>query len=117
MISLIHIRFAGYRFKIKNIMVDAVAGPGTAGMPGSVKKGNVVVTETGTKINIEGEASKPVFDLTIRLRAQLNFWYKKWGINAGYSHDLTNYYGPYYTGGRPEAYGRYIRLGFSYKIK
>jgi hypothetical protein len=105
--------FAGYRFKIKNIDIDAVGGVEDAVMLSSAETDKIALT-TPVTFTSKLEVSRP--NLTLGLRAQLKAWYRNWGITGGYSYYLPNYY-PEYGGNQPKAYGRYIRLGFSYRIK
>lgn len=106
--------FAGYRFSSKKITIDLKAGPEYAHCVDRNQKMNATVYGLNQKFFNKYNVSNKPSDF--RIRGQVTIMYKRFGINAGYSHGLTNFYKED-AAANPEYYSSFVRLGVNYRIR
>lgn len=105
--------FMGYRLTSRKLIIDLKGGPEYAVCIDRKEKINATLINSGQEIKEEHSLNKrPDF----RTRLQLTTFYKRFGINAGYFHGISNYYKKDEVG-NPKAYSRFLRLGLTFKIK
>lgn len=103
----------GRRFNVNDLDIDLTAGPELGFNVLSREKGEAV-TDDDTVIKTDRERNPA--DTDFRLRALLTVYHKNWGVSAGYSYGISNYSGSL-VGANRERYSRFIRFGFTYRLK
>ncbi len=106
--------YLGYRIKMKQVSLDLTAGLDVGYLLKSNEKGEAV-TVSGQTITTNRERDWGInFDL--RPKVQAAIMYQRFGVYAGYTLGLRNYYNEF-DGGNFNAHSRMVRFGATYKIK
>lgn len=105
--------FVGQRFPIGMVSLDVQAGVDIAAAVQVREEANFTLDKNYI---FGGIYKNPPVD--IRPRLQLNAFYKRMGLLAGYSVGTTNYYsGPNYRYLQQSAYSNFLRFGLSYAFR
>ena len=107
--------FAGYRFHIKSVEIDAVAGAEGAHLLSSTEKDVLTYPTSDSHNTLSRKDAHGQPGFVVRIRAMVNVWYRRWGIGTGCAYDLTDFYHDNHYGPLA-AHGTYIRAGLSYRI-
>lgn len=105
--------FIGKRFAIGGVALDVQAGIDVAAAIKVHEEASLVLGEKYTF-----SKTRNLFPVDLRPRIQINGYYKRIGLLAGYSYGTANFFNdPGYDYLNKETYTNFLRLGISYKLK
>lgn len=107
--------YIGYRLPVPIVKIDLLAGFDFAHAT-SMKEEGTARDANGNTFTTNRDRKNENNDSDKRLRFGLAARYKRIGINANYSHGLTNYLADYVGGPIRNAHTEILRLGVSYQI-
>ena len=105
--------FAGRRFVLGAVNLDATVGPELALLRGQREKGEA--TSSGTTIRTDRNRYTDTTDDLLRARANLTAYYQRLGLSVGYSYGLLDQKRGY-VGGTNDLSSQMLRVGLAYRL-
>lgn len=105
--------FAGHRFALGPVSLDATVGPELALLRGRREKGEA--SGGGTTIRTNRTRHTSVTTDLLRARANLTAYYQRLGLSVGYSSGLLDQKRGY-VGGTNDLYSQMLRVGLAYQL-
>ena len=106
--------FAGWRFHLGAVNLDATLGPELGFLLGVQEKGEA--SGGGATVSAERDRTPGEVSQDLRARANLTAYYQRLGFSVGYSRGSLNYKNNYVGGAANEAYSQMLRVGLAYRI-